>query len=93
MTPAPVLTGLSVSLVCNFMCHEKCLKTLQSGCSCVTPSMVQVKHYTHTDTHLVLCLMNRCCVADDEVNLAVVCLRQWFQISFRLHITTRRAVV
>ncbi|XP_029020507.1 diacylglycerol kinase theta-like isoform X2 [Betta splendens] len=28
--------------VCNFMCHEKCLKTLQWGCSCVAPSMVQV---------------------------------------------------
>ncbi|XP_058506003.1 diacylglycerol kinase theta-like [Solea solea] len=28
--------------VCNFMCHEKCLKTLQSVCSCVAPSAVQV---------------------------------------------------
>ncbi|XP_069387548.1 diacylglycerol kinase theta [Paralichthys olivaceus] len=28
--------------VCNFMCHEKCLKTLRSVCSCVTPSAVQV---------------------------------------------------
>lgn len=28
--------------VCNFMCHEKCLKTLRTVCSCVTPSMIQV---------------------------------------------------
>ncbi|KAK5924557.1 hypothetical protein CgunFtcFv8_017162 [Champsocephalus gunnari] len=28
--------------VCNFMCHEKCLKTLRSACSCMTPSLVQV---------------------------------------------------
>ncbi|XP_041799875.1 diacylglycerol kinase theta [Chelmon rostratus] len=28
--------------VCNFMCHEKCLKTLRSVCSCMTPSVVQV---------------------------------------------------
>ncbi|XP_035506205.2 diacylglycerol kinase theta [Scophthalmus maximus] len=28
--------------VCNFMCHEKCLKTLRSVCSCETPSAVQV---------------------------------------------------
>uniref|UniRef100_A0A7N8WWD8 Diacylglycerol kinase n=1 Tax=Mastacembelus armatus TaxID=205130 RepID=A0A7N8WWD8_9TELE len=28
--------------VCNFMCHEKCLKTLRSLCSCMTPSVVQV---------------------------------------------------
>ncbi|XP_038555724.1 diacylglycerol kinase theta isoform X2 [Micropterus salmoides] len=28
--------------VCNFMCHEKCLKTLRSVCSCMTPSLVQV---------------------------------------------------
>ncbi|XP_040903831.1 diacylglycerol kinase theta isoform X2 [Toxotes jaculatrix] len=28
--------------VCNFMCHEKCLKTLQSVCSCMTPSAVRV---------------------------------------------------
>uniref|UniRef100_A0A668A5I5 Diacylglycerol kinase n=1 Tax=Myripristis murdjan TaxID=586833 RepID=A0A668A5I5_9TELE len=30
--------------VCNFMCHEKCLKTLRSVCSCMTPSLVQVSH-------------------------------------------------
>uniref|UniRef100_A0A3Q3MTR5 Diacylglycerol kinase n=1 Tax=Labrus bergylta TaxID=56723 RepID=A0A3Q3MTR5_9LABR len=28
--------------VCNFMCHEKCLKTLRSVCSCMTPSLVRV---------------------------------------------------
>ncbi|XP_029283679.1 diacylglycerol kinase theta [Cottoperca gobio] len=28
--------------VCNFMCHEKCLKTLRSACSCMTPSLVRV---------------------------------------------------
>ncbi|XP_069575615.1 diacylglycerol kinase theta [Brachyistius frenatus] len=28
--------------VCNFMCHEKCLKTLRTVCSCVTPSSVRV---------------------------------------------------
>ncbi|XP_041845838.1 diacylglycerol kinase theta-like isoform X2 [Melanotaenia boesemani] len=28
--------------VCNFMCHEKCLKTLRTVCSCMTPSLVQV---------------------------------------------------
>ncbi|XP_056238711.1 diacylglycerol kinase theta isoform X1 [Seriola aureovittata] len=28
--------------VCNLMCHEKCLKTLRSVCSCMTPSVVQV---------------------------------------------------
>lgn len=28
--------------VCNFMCHEKCLKTLRTVCSCMTPSSVQV---------------------------------------------------
>ncbi|XP_039669020.1 diacylglycerol kinase theta [Perca fluviatilis] len=28
--------------VCNFMCHEKCLKTLRSACSCITPSLVRV---------------------------------------------------
>ncbi|XP_035525318.1 diacylglycerol kinase theta-like [Morone saxatilis] len=28
--------------VCNFMCHEKCLKTLRSVCSCMTPSVVRV---------------------------------------------------
>uniref|UniRef100_A0A3Q3VV02 Diacylglycerol kinase n=1 Tax=Mola mola TaxID=94237 RepID=A0A3Q3VV02_MOLML len=28
--------------VCNFMCHEKCLKTLRSACSCMAPSAVRV---------------------------------------------------
>nr|XP_046261239.1 diacylglycerol kinase theta [Scatophagus argus]XP_046261240.1 diacylglycerol kinase theta [Scatophagus argus] len=28
--------------VCNFMCHEKCLKVLRSVCSCMTPSLVRV---------------------------------------------------
>uniref|UniRef100_A0AAQ4R4D7 Diacylglycerol kinase n=1 Tax=Gasterosteus aculeatus aculeatus TaxID=481459 RepID=A0AAQ4R4D7_GASAC len=28
--------------VCNFMCHEKCLKTLRWACSCMTPSLVRV---------------------------------------------------
>ncbi|KAK5864312.1 hypothetical protein PBY51_015564 [Eleginops maclovinus] len=28
--------------VCNFMCHEKCLKTMRSVCSCMTPSLVRV---------------------------------------------------
>ncbi|XP_074530000.1 diacylglycerol kinase theta [Halichoeres trimaculatus] len=28
--------------VCNFMCHEKCLKTLRSACSSMTPSLVRV---------------------------------------------------
>uniref|UniRef100_A0AAX7TZH0 Diacylglycerol kinase n=1 Tax=Astatotilapia calliptera TaxID=8154 RepID=A0AAX7TZH0_ASTCA len=28
--------------VCNFMCHEKCLKTLRKVCSSMTPSLVQV---------------------------------------------------
>lgn len=28
--------------VCNFMCHEKCLKTLRSFCSCVTPTLIRV---------------------------------------------------
>uniref|UniRef100_UPI0037E9495F diacylglycerol kinase theta n=1 Tax=Semicossyphus pulcher TaxID=241346 RepID=UPI0037E9495F len=28
--------------VCNFMCHEKCLKTLRSVCSCMAPSLVRV---------------------------------------------------
>lgn len=30
------------SSVCNFMCHEKCLKTLRKVCSSMTPSLVQV---------------------------------------------------
>ncbi|KAK5605301.1 hypothetical protein CRENBAI_014273 [Crenichthys baileyi] len=28
--------------VCNFMSHEKCLKTLRAVCTCMTPSQVQV---------------------------------------------------
>lgn len=28
--------------VCNLMCHEKCLKTLRTVCSCVTPTLIQV---------------------------------------------------
>lgn len=28
--------------VCNFMCHEKCLKTLRSACSSMAPSLVRV---------------------------------------------------
>ncbi|XP_035982984.1 diacylglycerol kinase theta [Fundulus heteroclitus] len=28
--------------VCNFMCHERCLKTLQAVCTCMAPSQVQV---------------------------------------------------
>ncbi|KAM9377213.1 diacylglycerol kinase theta [Pholidichthys leucotaenia] len=28
--------------VCNLMCHEKCLKTLKTVCSSMTPSLVQV---------------------------------------------------
>uniref|UniRef100_A0A3Q1ENE3 Diacylglycerol kinase n=1 Tax=Acanthochromis polyacanthus TaxID=80966 RepID=A0A3Q1ENE3_9TELE len=28
--------------VCNLMCHEKCLKTLRTVCSCMTPSSIQV---------------------------------------------------
>ncbi|XP_034399853.1 diacylglycerol kinase theta-like isoform X2 [Cyclopterus lumpus] len=28
--------------VCNFMCHEKCLKTLRWPCSCMTPAAVRV---------------------------------------------------
>ncbi|KAM9740673.1 LOW QUALITY PROTEIN: diacylglycerol kinase theta [Menidia menidia] len=28
--------------VCNLMCHEKCLKTLRTVCSCMTPTLVQV---------------------------------------------------
>ncbi|XP_062331952.1 diacylglycerol kinase theta [Osmerus eperlanus] len=28
--------------VCNFMCHEKCLKTLRSVCSCLAPTLVQL---------------------------------------------------
>ncbi|XP_054648950.1 diacylglycerol kinase theta-like isoform X1 [Dunckerocampus dactyliophorus] len=28
--------------VCNFMCHEKCLKTLRSSCSSMAPSAVRV---------------------------------------------------
>ncbi|KAF7228712.1 diacylglycerol kinase theta [Nothobranchius furzeri] len=28
--------------VCNFMCHEKCLKTLKTVCTCMSPSQVQV---------------------------------------------------
>ncbi|XP_029368926.1 diacylglycerol kinase theta [Echeneis naucrates] len=28
--------------VCNLMCHEKCLKTLRSVCSCMMPSAVRV---------------------------------------------------
>ncbi|KAM4732613.1 diacylglycerol kinase theta isoform 2-T2 [Anableps anableps] len=28
--------------VCNFMCHEKCLKTLRAVCTCMAPSQVQV---------------------------------------------------
>lgn len=42
--PLRFLTVLSVSSVCNFMCHEKCLKTLRSVCSCMTPSVVQVSN-------------------------------------------------
>uniref|UniRef100_A0A673AQQ7 Diacylglycerol kinase n=1 Tax=Sphaeramia orbicularis TaxID=375764 RepID=A0A673AQQ7_9TELE len=30
--------------VCNFMCHEKCLKTLRSVCSCVTPTLIRVSY-------------------------------------------------
>ncbi|KAL0974105.1 hypothetical protein UPYG_G00215430 [Umbra pygmaea] len=28
--------------VCNFMCHEKCLKTVRTVCSCMAPTMVRV---------------------------------------------------
>ncbi|KAM3866733.1 diacylglycerol kinase theta [Diretmus argenteus] len=28
--------------VCNFMCHEKCLKTLRSVCSCMAPTLIRV---------------------------------------------------
>ncbi|XP_056138784.1 diacylglycerol kinase theta [Lampris incognitus] len=28
--------------VCNFMCHEKCLKTLRTVCSCMAPTQVRV---------------------------------------------------
>ncbi|KAM6980369.1 LOW QUALITY PROTEIN: diacylglycerol kinase theta [Aplochiton taeniatus] len=28
--------------VCNFMCHEKCLKTVRTVCSCMAPSLVRV---------------------------------------------------
>ncbi|TKS65038.1 Diacylglycerol kinase theta [Collichthys lucidus] len=28
--------------VCNFMCHEKCLKTLRSVCSCMSPALIRV---------------------------------------------------
>ncbi|KAM4621925.1 diacylglycerol kinase theta [Polymixia lowei] len=28
--------------VCNLMCHEKCLKTLRTVCSCMAPTLVQV---------------------------------------------------
>ncbi|KAJ8015739.1 hypothetical protein DPEC_G00029280 [Dallia pectoralis] len=28
--------------VCNFMCHEKCLKTVRTVCSCMTPALVRV---------------------------------------------------
>ncbi|XP_008284327.1 diacylglycerol kinase theta [Stegastes partitus] len=28
--------------VCNFMCHEKCLKTLRTVCSCMSPSSIRV---------------------------------------------------
>ncbi|XP_059202973.1 diacylglycerol kinase theta [Centropristis striata] len=28
--------------VCNLMCHERCVKTLTSSCSCVTPSLIRV---------------------------------------------------
>lgn len=31
-------------LVCNFMCHEKCLKILRSICSCLAPSLVHVSN-------------------------------------------------
>uniref|UniRef100_A0A3Q3A8L9 Diacylglycerol kinase n=1 Tax=Kryptolebias marmoratus TaxID=37003 RepID=A0A3Q3A8L9_KRYMA len=38
------LAHSSVSLLssgCNFMCHEKCLKTLRTVCTCMAPSQVQ----------------------------------------------------
>uniref|UniRef100_A0A4W5PEM3 diacylglycerol kinase (ATP) n=1 Tax=Hucho hucho TaxID=62062 RepID=A0A4W5PEM3_9TELE len=28
--------------VCNFMCHEKCLKTVRTACSCMAPTLVRV---------------------------------------------------
>ncbi|XP_019901508.2 diacylglycerol kinase theta isoform X3 [Esox lucius] len=28
--------------VCNFMCHEKCLKTVRTVCSCMAPTLVRV---------------------------------------------------
>ncbi|TMS17858.1 Diacylglycerol kinase theta [Larimichthys crocea] len=30
--------------VCNFMCHEKCLKTLRSVCSCMSPALIRVSN-------------------------------------------------
>uniref|UniRef100_A0A8C7DA75 Diacylglycerol kinase n=1 Tax=Oncorhynchus kisutch TaxID=8019 RepID=A0A8C7DA75_ONCKI len=28
--------------VCNFMCHEKCLKTVRTACSCMAPTLVRI---------------------------------------------------
>uniref|UniRef100_A0A8C4HJS8 Diacylglycerol kinase n=1 Tax=Dicentrarchus labrax TaxID=13489 RepID=A0A8C4HJS8_DICLA len=43
--------------VCNFMCHEKCLKTLRSVCSCMTPSLVRVmcELHVHADCAAFSC--------------------------------------
>uniref|UniRef100_A0A8C7P2C7 Diacylglycerol kinase n=1 Tax=Oncorhynchus mykiss TaxID=8022 RepID=A0A8C7P2C7_ONCMY len=30
--------------VCNFMCHEKCLKMVRTVCSCMAPTQVRVMH-------------------------------------------------
>uniref|UniRef100_A0A8C9YYG0 Diacylglycerol kinase n=1 Tax=Sander lucioperca TaxID=283035 RepID=A0A8C9YYG0_SANLU len=38
--------------VCNFMCHEKCLKTLRSACSCMAPSLVRVSKTNMCELHV-----------------------------------------
>ncbi|KAG8004366.1 Diacylglycerol kinase theta [Nibea albiflora] len=53
------LTRLSsrLSSVCNFMCHEKCLKTLRSVCSCMSPSLIRVmcELHVHADCAAFSC--------------------------------------
>lgn len=35
-----------ISVVCNFMSHEKCLKNVKIPCSCIAPSLVRVSKHT-----------------------------------------------
>uniref|UniRef100_A0A8C7DA26 Diacylglycerol kinase n=1 Tax=Oncorhynchus kisutch TaxID=8019 RepID=A0A8C7DA26_ONCKI len=41
--------------VCNFMCHEKCLKTVRTACSCMAPTLVRVSDSTKLNCSIAAC--------------------------------------